>query len=367
MIRLLTTTRTVIGRHSTPTDHARKSARFWTAPVLWRFDCARAVCDARNLVVTFTPLEPKAAEDCRSPRRSAPAEHARESVRFWTAPVLWRFHCARAVRDARDLVVSFTPLEPKAAEDCRSPGRSAPANHARKSARFWTAPVLWRFDCARAVLDARNLVVTFTPLEPKAAEDCRSPRRSAPADRARKSVRFWTAPVLWSFDCARAVLDARNLVVTFTPLGPKAAEGCRSPRRFAPANHARKSARFWTAPVLWRFHCARAVRDARDLVVSFTPLEPKAAEDCRSPRRSAPADHARKSARFWTAPVLWRFDCARATDDARHLLLRLTPLEPKAAEDCRSPRRFAPANHARKSAGVRAVIAHHTATTSWNH
>jgi len=28
---------------------------------------------------------------------------------------------------------------------------------------------------------------------------------------------------------------------------------------------------------------------------------------------------ARKSARFWTAPVLWRFDCAREMDEGRTL------------------------------------------------
>ena len=47
------------------------------------------------------------------------------------------------------------------------------------------------------------------------------------------------------------------------------------------------------------------------------------------------------SARSWSAPALWRFDCAREAHNPRNLVVRLTPLDAKAGEDSRSPRRFA--------------------------
>jgi hypothetical protein len=61
-------------------------------------------------------------------------------------------------------------------------------------------------------------------------------------------------------DCASplALSDAwggrrLKLGLSFSTLGEKAAEDGRSPRRFATAEAAANSARFWSAPVLWRF------------------------------------------------------------------------------------------------------------------
>jgi len=102
------------------------------------------------------------------------------------------------------------------------------------------------------------------------------------------------------------------------------------------------------------------MEDMRNLDIRLSDLDAKAVEDHRSPRRFAPPKAPRKSARSWSAPVLWRFDRALAMDDARNLDLRLTPLEPKAVEDYRSPKRLAPAKHARNSAMFCTV------TTSWN-
>jgi hypothetical protein len=47
----------------------------------------------------------------------------------------------------------------------------------------------------------------------------------------------------------------------------KAVEGYRSPRRFATGGVAGKSARFWSAPVLWRFGNGREMDDGRNLVL----------------------------------------------------------------------------------------------------
>src|SRR5256885_17246230 len=49
----------------------------------------------------------------------------------------------------------------------------------------------------------------------------------------------------------------------------------------------------------------------------------------------------RKAARFWTAPVLWRFATGRGLDDGQNLVFSLSTVVPKAVEDYRSPRRFA--------------------------
>jgi len=56
----------------------------------------------------------------------------------------------------------------------------------------------------------------------------------------------------------------------------KAVEDYRSPRRFAITKAAGKSARFWTAPVLWRFGCARELDEAGSLVLSHIALVPLA-------------------------------------------------------------------------------------------
>src|SRR5947207_2051889 len=53
------------------------------------------------------------------------------------------------------------------------------------------------------------------------------------------------------------------------------------------------------------------------LSLDFFTLAGKAVEDYRSPRRFATAEAAEKSARFWTAPVLWRFGRALGMDDGR--------------------------------------------------
>ena len=47
----------------------RWSARFWTAPVLWRFGRTRAMGGGQNIAFSFIAPPGKAAEGCRSPRR----------------------------------------------------------------------------------------------------------------------------------------------------------------------------------------------------------------------------------------------------------------------------------------------------------
>src|SRR6266567_2205043 len=87
---------------------------------------------------------------------------------------------------------------------------------------------------------------------------------------------------------------------------PKAVEDYRTPRRFATIKAAGKSARSWTAPVLWRFGSSSR-RTHRYPSGRRTPQVGKAVEDYRSPRRFATIKAAGKSARSWSAPVLWRF------------------------------------------------------------
>jgi hypothetical protein len=50
---------------------AGKSARSWSAPVLWRFDHARGMNNGRNLVLSLLTIVGKAVEGYRSPRRCA--------------------------------------------------------------------------------------------------------------------------------------------------------------------------------------------------------------------------------------------------------------------------------------------------------
>jgi len=52
----------------------------------------------------------KAVEDYRSPRRFATTEAAGESARFWTAPVLWRFGNRRGMDGSGSLVLSLIAL-----------------------------------------------------------------------------------------------------------------------------------------------------------------------------------------------------------------------------------------------------------------
>ena len=89
---------------------------------------------------------------------------------------------------------------------------------------------------------------------------------------------------------------------------PKAVEVYRTPRRWRDdSSTGADSARFWSAPVLWRFD--RAVRNGPAARWFRSPVRwPKAVEDYRTPKRwrddsSTGAD----SARFWSASVLWRF------------------------------------------------------------
>src|SRR6185503_18481200 len=93
-------------------------------------------------------------------------------------------------------LILATPIagQAKAVEDYRSPRRFATVEAAGKSARSWTAPVLWRFDPARALDDGRNSTPGFTTPQTKAVEDYRTPRRFATVEAAGKSARSWTAP-----------------------------------------------------------------------------------------------------------------------------------------------------------------------------
>src|SRR5438552_1480806 len=98
----------------------------------------------------------------------------------------------------------------KAVEDYRSPRRFATGEAAGKSARSWTARVLWRFSRALGIGNEGNSVSTSSRPWGKAVEDYRSPRRFATGEASRKRASDWTAPVFWCFGCAPEIEDAVN-------------------------------------------------------------------------------------------------------------------------------------------------------------
>ena len=67
----------------------------------------------------------------------------------------------------------------------------------------------------------------------------------------------------------------------------------------------------------------------------------KAVEGNRTPRRFRCSRVPNHSARSWTAPVLWRFDSVRRTDNVRNLVLTFATFGGKAVEGYRTTRRFA--------------------------
>src|SRR6266576_2746220 len=156
--------------------------------------------------------------------------------------------------------------------------------------------------------DGRSLDSASERSEEKAVEGYRSPRRFATTGAAGKSARFWTAPVLWRFGRAREMKWTTDeaWIQPQHASGGKAVEDYRSPRRFAITGAAGSSARFWTAPVLWRFGRAREMKWTTDeaWIQPQHAREEKAVVGSRSPRRLATPGAAGKSARFWTAPVL---------------------------------------------------------------
>ena len=130
-------------------------------------------------------------------------------LRAASAPLWWRWQPVSPNRTAA--------LKPPAVQD-------AGANHgaAGKSARSWTAPPIHRgrFDRPREMDNGRNLVFSLATPQRKAAEDYRTPRRFAMSGAAGNSARFWTAPVLWRFDHASEMDDGRNLA----PASPRSRE-----------------------------------------------------------------------------------------------------------------------------------------------
>ena len=75
-----------------------------------------------------------------------------------------------------------------------------------------------------------------------------------PADRA---VASWSAPVLWRFGRGVGWAWGEVSSAARSHSRAKAVENYRSPRRFAFAKAAGKSARTWSVPVHWRFPLAR--------------------------------------------------------------------------------------------------------------
>src|SRR6266496_2765418 len=271
--------------------------------------CVRVVslgrCAGRHLVLDIAlPGVDTFLHWLTSRRRFATAGASGKSARFWTAPVLWRFGRACEMDDGRSLYSGSARSGGKAVEDYRSPRRFATTVASGKSARFWTAPVPWRFGRACEMDDGRSLYSGSARSGGKAVEDYRSPRRFATTVASGKSARFWTAPVLWRFGRACEMDDGRSLYSGSARSGGKAVEDYRSPRRFATAGASGKFRRFWTAPVLWRFGRGCEMDDGRSLYSGSARSGGKAVEDYRSPRRFATTGASGRSAMFWTARLL---------------------------------------------------------------
>jgi len=64
----------------------------------------------------------------------------RGTARFWSAPVLWRFGYHPRLRRALALPATIRPTQ-----SGRGLPHSKTRSVGRKAARFWSAPVLWRF------------------------------------------------------------------------------------------------------------------------------------------------------------------------------------------------------------------------------
>src|SRR6266516_4193444 len=284
-------------------EAAGGAARFWSAPVLWRFGSGSRRT-RRYPSGPRTPQVGKAVEDYRSPRRFARIEAAGGAARFWSAPVLWRFGSGSR-RTRRYPSGPRTPQVGKAVEDYRSPRRFARIEAAGGAARFWSAPVLWRFGSGSR-RTRRYPSGPRTPQVGKAVEDYRSPRRFARIEAAGGAARFWSAPVVWRFGSGSR-RTRRYPSGPRTPQVGKAVEDYRSPRRFARIEAADRAARFWSAPVLWRFEVELPKGVAETKRWTHASHWGKVVEDYRSPRRFATVEGGGKSARFWSAPVLWRF------------------------------------------------------------
>jgi hypothetical protein len=141
----------------------------------------------------------------------------------------------------------------KAAEDCRSPGRY------------------------RVCRDRTKLRQLFGLRQPSGALQWKS-GRGLPQSKTLR-VRGGAGNCASFLDCASPLALCNG----------KAAEDCRSPRRFAFEGAPEIAPAFWTAPALWRFAMEKrqktaAVQDA----IAFAGTE----QNCAS---------------FWTAPVTWRY------------------------------------------------------------
>src|SRR5437870_2525805 len=64
-------------------------------------------------------------------------------------------------------------------------------------------------------------------------------------------------------------MEGRYLLTRVIRNHRKAVEGYRSPRRFANTGAAGNSVRFWSAPVLWRFDSGRGMDDGRSSDLSL--------------------------------------------------------------------------------------------------
>ncbi len=171
----------------------------------------------------------------------------------------------------------------------------------RRAARSWTAPVLWRF-----CLSGRG--------RSKAPEDWRSPRRSR-ADAGSRPRCAAMRP--WTISVGRRALAGERL---------RGAE-VRNNRRFAPARSVVGqciAAGYAGKPAAIQLLTRRALSDSDR---SSLPDEfGETAVRASVPTPGTLTMNLRRAARFWTAPVLWRFSLrGRARS--------------KAPEDWRSPRR----------------------------
>src|ERR1051325_3294308 len=136
---------------------------------------------------------------------------------------------------------------------------------------------------------------------PKAVEDYRSPRRFAshkvPGSQSGLGGRQ-SSGALWA-DLKWPTAEKRTLT-----LRTESGRGLPQSKTLRESQAAGKSVRSWSAPVLWRFAGAPEWPTAEKRTLSLRTESGRGLPQSKTLRESQGAG---KSARSWSAPVLWRF------------------------------------------------------------
>jgi len=134
---------------------AGPSVRSWTAPVPWRFGGLRkipALIPSPSVPLCLSGERPSHSDPAAPCLRGAfhLRSDAGPSARFWTAPVPWRFGAQPQIpglTPSPSVPLCLSGERPSASDPAAPylPGAFHLRSDASPSARSWTAPVPWRF------------------------------------------------------------------------------------------------------------------------------------------------------------------------------------------------------------------------------